>query len=62
MKDPLKPYVGDCHGCKRPDWLDVGHLCAFCFAHMGPQERSIHMQHIRWVNAGRPAETDNPWE
>lgn len=62
MKDPIKPYVGDCHGCNRRDWLDVGHLCCWCFALMDPIERSVHMQHIKWVNAGRPADTDNPWE
>ncbi len=61
MKNPVEPYWGKCQGCGATDWLDVGHQCAFCFAHMSPDERSIHMQHIRWVNAGRP-ETDNPWE
>jgi hypothetical protein len=62
VKDPLKPYVGKCQGCGLNDWLDVEHQCSFCFAHMGPEERSAHMQRIRWVNAGRPADTDNPWE
>jgi hypothetical protein len=28
---------------------------------MGVEERSTHMAHIRWVNAGRPEDTDNPW-
>lgn len=62
MKNPNKPYLGICDGCKQRDWLDVGHLCVGCFAHMGPEERSTHMNYIRWVNAGRPADTDNPWE
>jgi hypothetical protein len=62
MKDPIKPYRGKCQGCGLNDWLDVGHLCVFCFAHMEPEARSTHIAHIRWVNAGRPADTDNPWE
>jgi hypothetical protein len=62
VKDPIEPYRGKCQGCGLTDWLDVAHQCSFCFAHMSPAERSIHMQHIRWVNAGRPADTDNPWE
>jgi hypothetical protein len=62
VKSPNKPYWGDCQGCKTRDWLDVGHLCAYCFAHMEPEARSTHIQHIMWVNAGRPADTDNPWE
>ena len=61
MKNPNKPYWGKCQGCGATDWLDVGHQCAFCFAHMSPDERSIHMQHIRWGNAGRPEDTYNPW-
>ena len=62
MKNPTEPYRGQCEGCRRPEWLDVGHLCAYCFAMMEPEAQSVHMAHIRWVNAGRPADTDNPWE
>ena len=61
MKNPVEPYWGKCQGCGTTEYLDVGHLCPFCFACMGVEERSVHMQHIRWVNAGRPADTDNPW-
>lgn len=61
MKRPNEPYWGKCKNCGGTDWLDVGHQCGFCFATMSPDERSNHMQYIRWVNAGRP-ETDNPWE
>ena len=61
MKNPVQPYTGKCEGCGARELLDVGHLCAFCFACMGPEERSTHMAYIRWVNAGRPEDTDNPW-
>ena len=61
MKRPNEPYWGKCQACGTTDWLDVAHQCGFCFATMSPDERSIHMQYIRWVNAGRPADTDNPW-
>ena len=61
MKNPVEPYYGRCQGCNASELLDVGHLCAFCFACMGVEERSTHMAHIRWVNAGRPEDKDNPW-
>lgn len=61
IKNPNKPYYGKCQGCGVTDWLDVGHQCAYCFATMDMEAQSVHMAHIRWVNAGRP-ETDNPWE
>lgn len=62
MKNPTQPYRGTCEGCNRQEWLDVGHLCAACFGNMDVEERSVHMAHIRWVNAGRPGNTENPWE
>lgn len=61
VKNPTKPYYGYCQGCNRKEWLDVGHTCAACFAYMDHEQKSVHIAHIRWVNAGRPADTDNPW-
>ena len=61
VKKPTEPYWGRCASCEHKDLVDVGHLCTYCFALMDPTERSVHMGHIRWGNAGRPGDTDDPW-
>jgi hypothetical protein len=62
VKDPIKPYLGECNTCTRRDWLDVGGVCTTCFALMDPIQRSAHLAHVSWVNAGRPVDTSDPWE
>lgn len=62
MKDPIKPYWGKCRACNRQDLLDVGHTCAMCFGLMDYQEQSAHIAHIKWIKAGRPVDTTDPWE
>lgn len=61
MKNPIKPYKGECHLCGRMEWLDVAGVCTVCFALMDYEEQSAHAAHLRWIRDGRPVDTDDPW-